>query len=146
MIHGLSPSLSRLQESPLSSHPRELNFVTIFAERFGTADGSVTRLGGKTLADRLACQGLFSVLSSPGNRCHMSQNNPGTLHCLATHLKSHSRGRKRPIESFLLPNFIGGIFNTLSRRNNDFTYNLVRLQSGFAITVILWCHEKCLGR
>src|SRR5262249_39657388 len=107
MIHGLSPSLSCLKKSPLNSHSRELNFVTILTEGLCTADGGLTCLGCKALTDqargkvgieidvtwlgrdaRFACQGLFSVLGSPGDRCHMSQNHTSTLYCFAIHLKS----------------------------------------------------------
>src|SRR5438552_2556047 len=106
MVHGLSPSLSCLQESPLSRHACKLNFVTILTERLGSADGGVARLSRNAFGYRLAGQSLFSILSPPGNRRHMSQNNASTLYRLAAHLESHGRGRQRPIQSLLLPNFI----------------------------------------
>src|SRR4030095_16076897 len=120
MVHGLS-SLGRLQESPLSSHARELNFVAILTKRLGAADGSVARLGRKAFTHGLTGQSLFCVLSPPGNRCHMSQNNASTLYRLAVHLESHGCSRERPIQRFLLPNFISGISHSLGRRNDDFT-------------------------
>src|SRR5262245_29126240 len=118
MIHGLG-SLSCLQESPLSSHARKLDFVTILTQGLSTTDSSIPCLGRKAFTDRFSCQGLFSFLSPPGNGRHMSQNDSSTFNGFAIHLERYGGGGQGPIQGFLLPHFVCRVPDPLGWRDND---------------------------